>query len=248
MPKANFWIVMSTKGNAAVHRAFDKNSSALDYVKAHPLDGCVMLGGKTLALAAEKCHGRIPTGTAIPIQYELECHKNRFVKTIAVPDHGPVTIEDKRKERAARKADKDHAPKAAASEKSSKSVSDGAASASAPPPPPPPREPTPEEAEKARRLAKDMRRWDRKLQKAAEAANAAAAGTGEQAGLTDGNALPSENFVSVEDFSNDDTNEAQETAADKKAKKRHKRKDETEEEREERRARKKAKKEAKDKE
>ena len=69
MPKAAFWIALQVGGPKTEHRAFDDNANALAWVKAHK--SCVLLGGKSLALAAEKAHGRVPDGTLIPAHLTL---------------------------------------------------------------------------------------------------------------------------------------------------------------------------------
>jgi hypothetical protein len=108
MPKANFWIVLSVKGDdasriAATH-AFDMHESATVYQKAH--SPSVLLGGKTVSDAAAKCFGRLPTGSLIKVQYELPRNATRPHATIPIPDRGPVTVLEKRENRAGVRAAK----------------------------------------------------------------------------------------------------------------------------------------------
>lgn len=102
MPKANFWIVLAVKGDdasrvSATH-AFDMHESAVVYLKAHTPS--VLLGGKTVSDAAAKCFGRLPVASLIGVTYELPRNAGRSHATIAVPDRGPVTVAEKRENRA----------------------------------------------------------------------------------------------------------------------------------------------------
>ena len=108
MPKANFWIVLAVKGDDASRvtatHAFDLYESAKVYQKAH--SPSVLLGGKTVSDAAAKCFGRLPTGSLIKVQYELPRNATRPHATIPVPDRGPVTVAEKRENRAGVRAAK----------------------------------------------------------------------------------------------------------------------------------------------
>jgi hypothetical protein len=106
MPKSFWWIALCTRGDDSSRLssscAFDVLKSAQAHVAT--TKGCVLLGGSTLEHAASKCCGRLPIGSQIKVKPELARNaSSSFGLTVTVPSRGPVTIQEKREIRAAKK-------------------------------------------------------------------------------------------------------------------------------------------------
>ena len=105
MPKSFWWIALCTRGDDSSRLssscAFDVLKSAQAHVAS--TKGCVLLGGSTLEHAASKCCGRLPIGSQIQVKAELARNISSSLGLVTVPSRGPVTIQEKREIRAAKK-------------------------------------------------------------------------------------------------------------------------------------------------